>query len=369
MIRWIRDVVLTMGQSLRLLLAGKQTVLLLAVSLLFMVVMLGHMEEVKEEKSKISIGIADPNDTELSRSVIEGMKQMELYEVTVGEEEELLTQLKAGNFSAVCVFNKSFANRIFRGKTNNLVTIYETEESSALLVGDILAGVMMQEICTAKSYQTLLTYQKKNDMEKTLSEEEYRDYVNTVLAEGGTEFSFDVQYLSKENEEAKKPSQAILYEQAIYAVFALMTGMISIYAVLPFRQLRHGRLAERIKTLPVCGSAVYVGSALAGFTIPLVFGALFLGGLYYRNALEFSEILSLLVCTVTYICVIVCMMLLAAYAIKSHTVYQMGMLAMMLVFGVFGFISLVDGLLVPEGIAVWVPNGWYVRKMTELYYQ
>jgi hypothetical protein len=59
-------------------------------------------------------------------------------------------------------------------------------------------------------------------------------------------------------------------------------------------------------------------------------------------------------------------MLFAAYIIKNHTVYQMGMLAMILLFGVFGFISVVDGLLVPEGTAVWVPNGWFVRKMTEL---
>lgn len=369
MICWIREVFLTMGQSLRMLLAGKQTILLLTVSLVLMAGMLGHMEEVKEEKSKIAIGIADPNDTQSSHSVIEGMKQMELYEITVGEEETLLTQLKNGELSAVCVLNPSFDSRIARGKTNNLITIYETENGSALLIGDILAGVMMQEICTAKSYQTLLSYQKKYDMERTLSAEEYREHVNEVLTEGGTEFSFDVQYLSRENEEAKKPSQAILYEQAIYAVFALMTGLISVYAVLPFRQLRHGRLARRMITLPVHASALYVGSALAGLVIPMVFGLLFLTGLYYRNKMDFSGILSLLVCTVTYICVIVCMMLLAAYVIKNHTVYQMGMLAMLLIFGVFGFVSLVDGLLVQSEVTAWVPNAWYVRRMTELYYQ
>jgi hypothetical protein len=59
-------------------------------------------------------------------------------------------------------------------------------------------------------------------------------------------------------------------------------------------------------------------------------------------------------------------MLFAAYIIKNHTVYQMGMLAMILVFGIFGLVSLVEGLLVPEGTADWIPNGWYVRKMTEL---
>lgn len=369
MMRWIKEVCLTMGQCLRMLVAGKQTLLLLAVSLGLLAAMLTGMNEVKEEKSKIVIGIADKSGSEMSQSVIERMQQKDLYEVILGEEEELVERLKTGELSAVCVLKKNFAESITRGRTNNLVTIYETNDGSALLLGDIFAGVMMQEICTAKSYQTLLDYEKKAGKDTTLSAEEYRTYVNEVLAEGGTEFSFDVAYISRENEETEKPSQAILYEQAIFAVFALMAGLISVYAVLPFRQLRHGGLANRIKTLPVHGSAVYVGSALAGLVLPFLFGIMFLVCISLRSPMEFSQILSLLVCTGVYICVIVCMMLLAAYGIKSHTVYQMGMLAMILLFGVFGLVSLVDGLLVPEGTATWVPNGWYVRRMTELYHQ
>lgn len=368
MIRWIKEAWQVMVQSLRMLLAGKQTVLLLAAGLILLVTMLVNMEEAKEEKSKIVIGIADNNQSELSWSVMEGMKQKDLYEVIVGEEEELIELLKNNELSAVCVFKKNFANTVANGRTKNLVTIYETEDSNALLLGDIMAGVMMQEICTAKGYQMLLKYEKKTGRETSLSAEEYRDYVLAVLAEGGTEFRFDVSYLSREKE-VEKPSQSILYEQAIYAVFALMAGLISVYAVLPFRKMRHGKLAERMKTLPVHGSALYVGSALAGVWIPLGFGVLFLLCLFVRNPMEISEFLSLLVCTTVYICVIVCMMLLAAYGIKNHTVYQMGMLAMILVFGVFGLVSLVDGLLIPEGAATWIPNGWYVRRMTELYHQ
>lgn len=369
MIRWLKEVWLVMGQSLRMLLAGKQTVVLLLGSLVLLVAMLVSMNEVKEEKSRISIGIVDENKSELSHSVIEGMRAKDLYEVVTGEEEDLLELLKQGELSAVCVLKKTFAESIAKGRTNKLITIYETQSGEALLLGDILAGVMMQEICTAKSYLTLRSYEKKTGREMLLSQEEYRTYVNQVLEEGGTKFSFDVSYVTREKKETEKPSQAILYEQAIFAVFALMTGMISIYAVLPFRQMRHGRLAERIKILPVHESAVYAGSAVAGFLIPLIFGIAFLGCLFLRNEIGFSQIISLLICTGAYICGIVCMMLLAAYLIRNHTVYQMGMLAMILVFGVFGLISLVDGLLVPEGMADWVPNGWFVQRMTQLYHQ
>ena len=366
MMCWIRETLLALVYSLKLLLFGKRAVLLLIFGFAILGAMLMGMEEVKEEKSKISVGIADQSNTELSAMVIDAMQQKDLYEIILGREDELVERLKNGEVSAVCVFKRNFADNVWKGKTKNLVTMYETKDSSALLFGDVLAGTMMQEICTAKGYQMLLKYQKKAGREETLSAEEYKSYVEKVLEEGGTEFSFEVTYVNRKQEEVGKPSQWLLYRQAIYAVFALMLGLLSVYAVLPFRQMKHGRMANRIKTMPVHGSAVYTGSALAGFLVTFCFGASFIMGLQWKNRMEFSEILSLLVCTMVYICVIVCLMLFVAYIIKSHTVYQMGMLAMILLFGVFGFISVVDGLLVPEGMAVWVPNGWFVRKMTEL---
>lgn len=366
MMGFIKETLLAMGYSLKLLLAGKRTVILLVSGLLILLSMLMGMEEVKEEKSKISVGIADQSNTGLSAMVIEAMQQKDLYDIVLGREDELVEKLKAGEVSAVCVFKRSFADNLLKGKTKNLVTLYETKDSSALLLGDVLAGTMMQEICTAKGYQMLLKYQKTAGKETMLSAEEYRKYVENVLAEGGSSFSFDVTYINRKKENVEKPSQSVLYQQAIYAVFALMLGLLSVYAVLPFRQMKHGRLAERVKTLPVHGSALYLGSSLAGFFVSFAFSASFLICLYWKNRMEFSEILSLLICTMGYICVIVCLMLFAAYIIKNHTVYQMGMLAMILLFGVFGFISVVDGLLVPEGTAIRVPNGWFVRKMTEL---
>ena len=369
MMRWIQEVCLMTGQSLRMLWKGKQTILLFVISLLILTFLLVSMDEVKEEKSKIAIGIVNEDGSEFSSEVIESMRQKDLYDIFTGEENALIERLKAGELSAVCVLKETFTENVVKGKTDNLITIYETEEKSALLLGDIFAGVMMQEICTEKSYQTLLKYMKKTGKGKAVPLEEYREYVNYVLAEGGTEFSFDITYVSGTGPATEKPAQTILYEQAIFAVFALMSGLIATYAVLPFRQIKHGRLADRIKTLPVHESALYIGSALAGLLLPVLFGIVVLVCFSLRNNVDILQFLSLLVCTVTYLCVIVSMMLLAAYGIKNQLVYQMGMLAMILVFGIFGLVSLVDGLLVPEGTLVWAPNGWYVRRMTELYHQ
>lgn len=364
--QWIEEVLLMMLQSLKLLIKGKNTIVLLATGVIALSFMLLGMDEVKDEKSRISIGIVNEDSGALSEAVLKGMKQKELYEVFVGEEQELLKRLKRGELAAVCVISETFSEKIREGSTEKLITVYETEDRSALLLGDILAGVMMQEICIGKSYRTLLDYQKKAGYDYTLSREEYEDYVTETGHLTEPDFSFSVQYVKGNENVVEKPSRTVVYEQAVFSVFAMMTGFLALYSVVPFWQICHGKVAKRLKTLPVNRGTVYVGSALAGFCVPMLFGGLFLTGYFLQNTIEFSQIISLLVCTAGYICVIVCMMLLAAMGLKHQTVYHMGMLAMLLIFGVFGMISIVDGLLVPEGTGQWIPNSWYVRKIIDL---
>lgn len=368
MIERIYEVLLTAGHCMKLIFAGKQTIVLVVSGFVLLTAMLWNMEEVKEEKSKIAIGIVDQSKSELSARVINEMQNNELYEVSVGEEEALVERLKGGELAAVCVFKSNLVNNIAKGRTRNLFTIYETDKESALLFSDILAGLLMQDICAAKGYQMLQKYREKAGKEDTLSAKEYEAYIKDIMVQEEVDFSFDITYLNTKNEETRKPSQTVLYQQAIFATFALMLGVVSIYAVLPFQRICHDSPAKRIHALPIHKSSLFLGSALAALILTAGFGIMFLLCLSLKNPVSFSEILSLLVCTIVYICVIVCMMLCVAYGVRSHSVYQMGMLAMILLFGVFGFVSVVDGLLLPEGMATRLPNGWYVRKMTELFH-
>lgn len=366
--RWIQEVRLVMLQCIHMLLRNVPAIVLLLFGAVLLTAMLLCMEEVKEEKSRILIGIADEDNSRLSQNVIKKMQQMELYEITTGKENVLLSELKAGEFAAVCVIKKGFADNVIQGKTKNLVTIYETKERGAWLLGDILAGAMMQEICEAKSYLALVSYEEKAGKETQLSLTEYQNYVEKITEEAKADFSFDVNYVDSEKE-VEEPTITMIYEQAIVAVLAMMTGLLSLYTVLPFRNMRQGQMARRLKTVPLKTSAMYAGGALGALLVPLLFAGLFITCFGIKNKMELLQIISLLICTMVYICVIVCMMLLAADGIRNQTVYQMGMLAMILIFGVFGLVSLVDGLLLPKGTVKWIPNAWYVRKVTEILYQ
>ena len=354
-----KDVLLSVALHLKLLLKKRSTWALLFVSFLILFLMLSGMEDAKEDKSRISIGVCDRDNSTLSELVCKELSDLPLYEVTYATEAELTRLLKQGKLSSVCVIKEGFEDLVQRGKAEHLITIYEPETGGALLLPDILAGVMMQDICLAKSYELLSAYMEQSGRAFSMSREEYRAYVEQTMTESGVSFSFDISYVLPETgEEHTGPAQSIVYQQAIFAVFAMLLGMLSIYSVLPFFDLCHGSMAKRLRTLPQRKTAWYVGSGIGAILVPLGFGIM--SGICFP--VKFT---AFLICTIAYLCVIVCIMLVAACKIKSRMVYQMGMLAMMLVFGLFGFIRIVDGLFVPETWTAWIPNGWYVRMLTE----
>lgn len=363
---WWKDVFLAVWHSLKLQWKGKNTPVILCLGLVLMTGMLLEMDEVKEEKSRIVIGMVDEDQSYLSEKLRQETGNLDLYKVVDGLEKELIAMLRANELSAVCVIPKGYESSVMEGKERNLVTIYESSRSEALLVGDILAGILMQDICVAKGYLTLEEYCEKNTVENELSFQEYREYTEELLKEEGMNFRFDVEYISVEGEQVERPAQSLVYTQGILAVFALITGVLAMYAVLPFQQMLHGEMKKKLLTLPVLRGAYAVGTAAAAFVLPVMFSVLFLGIFSTRQGFFAEQTFSLLVCTGGYVCGIVCIMLVLSCLISNKTVYQTGMLVMLFVFGIAGLVSVVEGVFIPEGMTAWIPNSRFVRQVTEL---
>lgn len=364
--KWLSDTGRILAHTWRLLLCGRETRVLIGIGLVLLFVMLFSMDEVKEEKSRILVGVVDEDGSEFSQRVISRLKALDGYEVTEGEKDKLLLELAEGSYAVVCVIKKGYEEKVMGADTDDLVYVYETQQK-ALLFTDVLAGAMIQEICSAKSYLTFAGYMKEKNGVYLETPEEYRTYMETYFSDSMFDFSFDVEYVSVDGEESKKPGNDIIYLQAILATAALILGFLSVYAAMPYYRLCHGKVADRMKTLPYQKSALLFGSALGCIGMGMGFATVFLLTLTIRNRLTVSAFLAFLVCTLGYLCVIVGIVFLTATVIRSQQRWQMTMVALILVFGVFGLVSIADGLILPEGISTWVPNGRYVREMTEIY--
>ena len=118
--------------SLRLLFAGYETVLLLIFGLGILLVMLFAMDEVKEEKSNIVIGIVNEDESEFSKRVIDRLYKLSGYEIIEGKQNNLLALLQKGELSAVGVIRAGYQERILLGETDDLIVLYETEEGNLL---------------------------------------------------------------------------------------------------------------------------------------------------------------------------------------------------------------------------------------------
>lgn len=364
--RWIKEAGQTFLHTWKLFLHGKETWILLITGFVLLFVMLFSMDEVKEEKSLVVVGVADEDNSEFSSRVISRLNELEGYEVITGTQQELLSGLTKGEYAVVCVIREGYGENVLKAKTDDLVFIYETQQK-ALLFTDVLAGAMMQEICSAKSYLLFKEYLEERDGVCLESAEEYNAYMETYFSEEMFDFSFETEYVTVSGEERAKPGNAVIYLQAIFAIMAMMSGFLLIYAGMPYHRVCHGRIAVRMATLPGARSAKGIGAMLAAVSLTGGFIAVFLLGFTIRNGLNLSAFFAFLICTFLYLCVIVSIVFAAATVFSSQQTYQIVTVALMLVFGVFGLVSIADGLLLPEGACDWIPNARYVREMTSLY--
>lgn len=364
--KWCLDAYQIFLHTWRLLLRGKETWILLFAGMCILCAMLLGMDAVKEEKSRVTIGIADEDGTEYSARVISRLQELDGYEVLTGEREQLKLQLEEGELSAVCVLREGYQEKVLAGEKDDLVLLYETEER-VLLLTDVLAGCMIPEICSSKGYLLFRESLLARGDRYAETPEEYAAWAQEYFSDEMFNFAFAVEYLSATGENSQKPGNEVIYQQAIFAIFALMLGMIVVYACMPYHRLLHGRMSGKMKTLPFGKGVAIMGNGGAVLCLAGLFSVAFLSVFAMRNGTEFVDFLAFLVCTLQYLCVIVGIVLLCATGISSRQGYQIGMMAVVLLFGAFGVVSIAEGLLLPEGMGAWIPNAHYVRQMMELY--
>lgn len=359
------DFYTTCGHALRLLFRSKETRIIFAVSLLLLFSLLYFVEDAKEEKSVIHIGIADEDQSRLSGALLQRVKENEVFLVSEGSLSELTDRLQRGKLAAVFLIKRGYEISIERGEEEKLITLYKTKESEIPLVNDILAGEMMLDICTAKGF---IEYSKvMGETERTaITKEAYSEYVAQTMSEDIFDFSFQITYLSNEGRQDEEPKNTDIYRQLVLAVAALMMGIVSIYAASPYYNMCHGRASGRVRLLPANGVARLLGCTLAATVTVLFFGTVFLAVICWKDKGTPGEFLSMFLCTAGFCGGIVLIAIFAARVCKSFTSYQLTMLVLMVLFGIVGMISVFDGLLWQSEWLRLIPHDWYVRQMMNL---
>ena len=144
-----------------------------------------------------------------------------------GDYESLNTLLADGYIYCIISMAPDFDERLINGDTKGIMTMYSVKDNKvAALVGDIVAGCIMDAVCMYKSYSVYEGLQRDNDM---LNSDgipgdiaEYADLLKSMENSGDYDYDFDIHYTDTGRVDNRVLSNETVYRQIIAGLMGLL---------------------------------------------------------------------------------------------------------------------------------------------------
>lgn len=364
---------------MKLLIRDKITVAVLILASVCFLLICATLNFSAEDQSRIPIGLANLDleeiqgeevATKVSQELVDHVLKSSTFRVVLGEVDTLIEAMDNGEIDVLYVINRGYQKRINNGSSTRLITVYKSAQNeSAALLSDIFAGEMMDQVCLKKS---LLTYQKLDfDGYKQLETVEYIDYLKQMIDEDEFKFSFnvklvDIKVASPANN-YEKLENSVIYRQIVAGIFAMLLSFAVLFSftyvcmekeqgILRRKQLAlSNKVAELIGTL----SAVVVTTGI----LCLIFVSCIC---YYAKVN--GAFWPLLLLSIQYVCFMAVIFMLLVKVTSGVLSYQMIGAVMILIFGLLGFVTMVNGIVFKDFISVLEnnPNGWFIREFVDI---
>lgn len=297
-----------------------------------------------EESSRIPIGIVDKCQTSLSTRLVKDISSNASLNVYTDGDEDLELMLKDGYLNCILEIGEDYEKKVRNGDQNKLIKVYTPrDDTSSVIVQDIVAGYMMYDICFFKAWDD---YMRLPDIgSEKLSLSQFSDYVLELKNNPFYAFDFDMEFIDVDNGDTKETdiSNALIYRQVIAGINALLLMLLVFCAcnkiaaegetgIFKRRRLSSGsRILSFV--LEIAATFVYMMPVmmLSAFT---VFSDKGIGGTLYLLCL--NMIFTFMATVVYYI---------VARLIKNAAAYQLAGTILSTVLGVCGFISVFSGLM------------------------
>lgn len=374
---FVKDVLTQIGLSLKLLARDKITMFVYLASCICFFFLCATLNFSAEDQSKLPIGLANLDVIEVDGEVVATKQSEELinnilnstsFRITQGSVESLKTSLKNGEINCIFVINKGFKDSLETGYTNGIITIYKSKgNETASMLADVFAGEMIDQICVSKSY---LTYRKLDFTDyKQLSEAEYKQYVETMKSSDEFVFAFDVQLYDTNalDTSYEKLGNAVLYREIVAGIFAMLLSFVILFSfTYVCMEKEQGILARKRLTLLnrlASDAGIVISVLITTALLSLIFVFCIC---YYADV--FSVFLPLLWLAIRYAILMSAFFMILARVTKGVVGYQLFGAILILVLGMLGFCTLVDGIAFKDFLMLLenTPNGWFIQKFVDI---
>jgi len=338
---------------IKILLKDRTACICYLISVIVMVCLLIGLKNSSEERSAVPIGLVINDESREAEFLRERIKQTPAVYVYEGELDELNEKLLEGNINSIFIIDEGYGERVRKGETDELVTIISGEDDRmSVIIGDILAGSMLYDICANKSY---IAYSSLKD--NKLTRDEYYSYIMGLKEDPRFAFTFEIETKSSGKETLKENqiTNGMIYKQMIAGMLAMLICLVAFVSCNCFCLEYECGVAGRLKELP-CNRISAEAMDFFGifvYTLPLSIVA----------GILMSDFRSIVV-SIIYLFIISILCMLISKTVKRTESYQLVGAVLVIGLGILGFVSVFAGLIGGPEFLKFTPNAIYIDQVT-----
>ncbi len=324
-----------------------------------------------QNRAAIPIGVVNEDQidympTKASIQLLHGLSESSSLFVYEGTQKELEELLYDGYINCIFVIEQGYEKRLLSGETKELITVYEGQDDSlAMIISDIVAGEMMYQICLAKGIQI---YQNipPGEIGKH-SYKEYQEYAKELLESEKFDYSFSITYVDTGQivQEKKELNNSLLYRQILAGIAAMFYSFVILSVFYQIVKEKEQGLWIRRKLTKMQDMAQNLGDLCSAEVLLSGLSAIFSFCIaFYLD--KMSIFFSLWLSSMFYNLVVGILFLLLARKIHQASLYQLIGISFVAVFGVAGFCTMIEEILIPKiNLLHLIPNTWLIKRIGE----
>ncbi|HWT75581.1 MAG TPA: ABC transporter permease [Mobilitalea sp.] len=323
-----------------------------------------------EDMSSLPIGVVDYDNSNSSRELILGLKQVDTLRVIGLSEKDLKKLLMDEMITSIFIIEKDYEKNLMAGNLNGLISMYYKEDNkSASVIADIVAGEMIYPVCFYTSFHY---YEKLPYEGQKLSLEQYQSYMDKIiLTSEDFNFTFKTHYSNPDTKTAAgaRLSNTVLYQQFIFGILGLVMAFIAMFILSQNVKEKENGLVLRLQI-----TRFYILKRDMGNLFALLFwegslSLIFTFIVFYQvKIMEPRLWLSSYLLLLLNASVLGELMLLLTKVIRRMLSYQVFVSIFILITGGLGFYHLLQGFYqsMLDNVVKFIPNSWFIKGFTDI---
>ncbi|GKX29557.1 permease [Vallitalea longa] len=336
--------------------------------------LVGTLYREADTSSKIPVALVDDDVTDMSRNIVDNLKDDKTLKVIEYTKEDALADLKDGKLEVVYILKRGLEDNIIKEEYHEIIDVYYLKGSTiARFIGDIFAEKVLRDLCLTKSINMLNRALDSNnyDSKDDILADAYNYGVSMQQYDTNRQYYIKVSYVDNEKNNIKVSGidNSIIYKKMIIGIIISFTAFFLLFASISIVKDKETGMLYKIQVTSTNNATLIVGNYLSlvvsGVVISLIFSII--NGIY-ANKDNSTIFISTFIALVMYvISVAALIMLFTSFVdtVATHTmVFTIFILIMGIVSGSFFSIDLLSSN--ARYISYIIPNYWTLNYILDI---